>query len=469
MILRHRDRELLRFEWNGLEGVRIVSVNEAEKKFLPLEMRGEATDERLWEWLRHRVVPKHRNHILDLLAKMGVRYSVRTIIEISRGLSLNDVHWVAPDGSKAKWSKVNLYGNPFSEILSVMAFTGLGPNDRRGLKKADLSSTSPEFTTNGMLAKCWRRIDGTVYLYKSGTEGAANTGFEPYSEYYAAQVAEALGLPHVEYGLENFKGRLCSTCPLFTDEKHGFIAAGRAVGGEAALKDVRFADMFFFDALIFNTDRHLGNFGYIVDNDTNEIAGVAPIFDNGYGLFSLAMDDQARPEYHEFDDLRKFLRKTGPALYGYWLDFPGGLTSRMKALAMKLHTFRFKRHPYHNLSVERLNAVEEFLRRRADQIVEFGEDADKLIYITEKSGTVNPANGQDGGTVNAQGFFGGDESLAFQIKANLKADPFITRQELAQILGIPLRTLSRRLKQLQDGGEITREGSDKKGSWKVLK
>ncbi|MBQ0032066.1 MAG: winged helix-turn-helix transcriptional regulator, partial [bacterium] len=124
---------------------------------------------------------------------------------------------------------------------------------------------------------------------------------------------------------------------------------------------------------------------------------------------------------------------------------------------------------YHNLSVERLNAVEEFLRRRADQIVEFGEDADKLIYVTGKSGTVNSANEQDGGTVNAQGFFGGDESLAFQIKANLKADPFITRQELAQILGIPLRTLSRRLKQLQDGGEISREGSDKKGSWKVLK
>ena len=49
------------------------------------------------------------------------------------------------------------------------------------------------------------------------------------------------------------------------------------------------------------------------------------------------------------------------------------------------------------------------------------------------------------------------------------ADPFITRQELAQILGIPLRTLSRRLKQLQDGGEISREGSDKKGSWRVLK
>ena len=469
MIHRHRDRELLRFEWTGLEGVRIVSVNEAEKKFLPLEMRGEATDERLWEWLRHRIVPKHRNHILDLLAKMGVRYSVRAIIEISRGLSLNDVHWVTPDGSKAKWGKVNLYDNPFSEILSVMAFTGLGPNDRRGLKKADLSSTSPEFTTNGMLAKCWRRIDGTVYLYKSGTEGAANTGFEPYSEYYAAQVAEALGLPHVEYGLENYKGRICSTCPLFTDEKHGFVSAGRAVGGEAALKDERFVDMFFFDALIFNTDRHLGNFGYIVDNDMNEITGVAPIFDNGYGLFSLALDDPTRPEFHEFDDLRKFLRKTGPALYACWLDFPGGVTSRLKALAMKLHDFHFKRHPYHNLSVERLGAVEKFLRKRADQIVEFGDDADKLIYISEKSGTVNHVNEHGDGTLKVLSLVKADESLTLQIKANLRADPFMTRQELSQMLGIPLRTLSRRLKQLQDNGEICREGAAKNGHWRVLK
>ena len=48
MILRHRDRELLRFEWTGLEGVRIVSVNEAEKQFLPLEIRDRINDETLF-------------------------------------------------------------------------------------------------------------------------------------------------------------------------------------------------------------------------------------------------------------------------------------------------------------------------------------------------------------------------------------------------------------------------------------
>ena len=91
MILRHRDRELLRFEWNGLEGVRIVSVNEAEKQFLPLEMRGEATDERLWDWLRHRILPKHRQYVHYALEKLGIEYNVRSIITVSKGLSLNDV------------------------------------------------------------------------------------------------------------------------------------------------------------------------------------------------------------------------------------------------------------------------------------------------------------------------------------------------------------------------------------------
>ena len=51
-------------------------------------------------------------------------------------------------------------------------------------------STSPELTTNGMLRKAWRFVEGDgIYLYKGGTEGAANTGNEPYSEYYACQIA----------------------------------------------------------------------------------------------------------------------------------------------------------------------------------------------------------------------------------------------------------------------------------------
>lgn len=464
MILKHRDRELLRFEWVEPEGVRILSVNDAERRFLPLEMKGEATDAALWRFLRHRVVPKHRQYIQTMLAELGIVYSVRSLIEVSKGLSLNDVHWICPDGFKSDWKKVNLYDNPFSKIVGMMSFTGCG-REAFGKGEPGVPETSPEFSTNGMLPKCWRRVDGQVVLYKGGTSGAANTGMEPYSEYYASQLAEALGLPHVDYGLEKFKGVLCSTCPLFTSDRFGFVSAGRVMSGEMALADPRFADVFFFDALIMNTDRHLGNFGYLVDNDTNEIVGAAPIFDNGYGLFSLAMD---RPDgrYDEFGDLRKFIRRIGPALYGKWCGFPGGISTAMQAKLVKLKGFRFTRHPTYNLSARRLAAIEDFLQKRINLILEYSEKADDLLLVSKKSGGEKPASTIEGGGDGVNG--SSDESLALQIKANLGVDPFISVRELAEILGVPLRTVERKMKALREAGQIRRVGSAKSGHWETV-
>ena len=48
MILKHRDRKLLRFEWIEPDGVRIVFVNESSRSFLPLDFKGIVTDENLW-------------------------------------------------------------------------------------------------------------------------------------------------------------------------------------------------------------------------------------------------------------------------------------------------------------------------------------------------------------------------------------------------------------------------------------
>ena len=53
-------------------------------------------------------------------------------------------------------------------------------------------------------------------------------------------------------------------------------------------------DMFVFDAVILNQDRHLGNFGFLIDNNTNKIISSAPIFDNGLSLFCYAMDDDIK-------------------------------------------------------------------------------------------------------------------------------------------------------------------------------
>lgn len=476
MILKHRDRELLRFEWTGARGVRVLSVNDAERKFLPIDMAGKVTDESLWKWISARTVPRGRKYILATLRQLGIPSDdIRAMVEFSRGLSLNDVYWVVSDSFSGSWRDYNLYDNDFSEDVAVLALTGLG------IAPEEKQTSSPEFSTNGMLRKCWRRVDSKVLLYKGGTEGAINAGFETYSEFYAAQIAERMGLPHVDYGLSRFKKVLCSTCPLFTSDKYGYLPAGRLVGKAAALADPRFAPVFFFDALIFNTDRHMGNFGFLVDNDTNEIAGPAPIFDNGYGLFSLATYRPDLPQYHEFDDLRKYLNRVGPALYDRWLDYPEKLSTELLAKLTLLEGFRFKRHKHYNLPDDRLVAIENFLARRVSAILDHGKRADDLLRIrNEPVGIKSKKSGLEvdeirGGSANnsekSSNHVGiipaNTDSLEYQILANVRADKAITAAEIAEILQVELRTVERKIKLLRESGRLTRVGSRKTGYWQV--
>ena len=105
MILKHRDKELLRFEWTGDTRVRILSINDAERRFLPLEfgdlrLHGDAEDLRhaLEDWLVSRSAPVGRHFMRDLMDALGFNINspdyYRRALEFSKGLSLNDVHWV---------------------------------------------------------------------------------------------------------------------------------------------------------------------------------------------------------------------------------------------------------------------------------------------------------------------------------------------------------------------------------------
>jgi len=134
---------------------------------------------------------------------------------------VNDSYWIVPEGLEGKFKDYNLFENGFDKALSLIAWTGFGS------VRPSAFSSSPEFTTNGNLRKGWRRIGGKIMLYKGGSSGAANTGNEPYSEFYASQIAEAMGLNHVSYKLAKWKGTLCSTCELFTDIDHSFVPIHR--------------------------------------------------------------------------------------------------------------------------------------------------------------------------------------------------------------------------------------------------
>jgi len=372
--LRIFDTRLLTFmlETSGIEGLvaQIDTVNHAAQQQFPLDL--ELSGKGIVKWLEKRVIPKNRAFVDEILKTLNLTVNdTKGIMDVCKGLSLNDCYWVVPSGFTGTFAEYNLYDNRFSEILSLVAYTGVG-------QSPGAFTTSPEFTTNGMLPKAWRLIehDG-IYLYKGGTSGAANTGNEPYSEYYAGQIAQTMGLDHVAYDLENWKGILASKCKLFTGKDTAFIPIGRIVkdGGLAAcltyysnLGD-SFAEhlksMLVFDAVIYNEDRHFGNFGILRDNYSGDILAPAPVFDNGLSLFNYAM-----PE--DIQTLAAYAKTRAPAYPGTGFEdiCKSVMEKEQTRQLRKLIGFRFTRHPSLNLPEERLIAIEQYLQQRIRQLLE---------------------------------------------------------------------------------------------------
>ncbi len=357
-------------EEKGLEGlkVEIQSVFDVDKELFPIDM--EVSNTGVLKWLQKRVIPKNRAFVDEILKSLGLSINnTKGIIDICKGLSLNDSYWVVPQEFEGTFEEYNLYDNRFSEVLSLVAYTGVGASNRA-------FTTSPELTTQGMLRKAWRFIeDDGIYLYKGGTEGAANTGKEPYSEYYAYQIAKAMGLNAVAYDLENWKGILASKCKLFTDIDTAFVSIGRIVkeGGIKACLDYyksisdeayeELCSMLVFDAVIYNEDRHFGNFGILRDNHTGKIIGPAPIFDNGLSLFNFAMPK-------DFENLSEYA-KTRTTPYGVSFESicMEVMGKKQAAQLRKLVGFKFERHPSINLPEERLQAIEKHIEARARELL----------------------------------------------------------------------------------------------------
>lgn len=371
-IIKDADKPLLEFSadmQSSEADLQIQKIYEENRAFLPLNLT--LTNEGVERWLKHRTIPKNRAYVDALLSKTGLSINRPLgIIAVCKGLSLNDCYWVDQADDQTTFEKVNLYDNRFSQVLASIAFTGYGSIVRTS------SLTSPEFSTNGMLPKCWRRVRGKIYLYKGGTSGFSNTGFEPYSELYAYQVARTMGVNAIPYTLtKDLKKTLCSRCELFTSKGYSYMPMGQLVkkGGMPAIRAYYTAlgqefvdaldDMIVFDAVICNTDRHYGNFGLLIDNVTNRIAKPAPLFDHGNALFSLGGPDLWEDE----TAFRTYADSLLPVAYDSFLEEAATVMQpRHHRMLRKLLDFRFdRRATRYNLPANRLAMIEQEVRRRA--------------------------------------------------------------------------------------------------------
>lgn len=370
--LKQYNKTLLKFNIieDNLDGQKVEIIEAPAQEDVYLLPTGVIPDsDSVLKWTRSRIIPKNRAYVDAFLSKNGLSHNdVKGILQVSKGLSLNDSYWIV-ENENDKFEDYNLYEHDFVKALSLIAYTGYGSSRAAGF------TSSPEFTTNGMLRKGWRRLKGRTELYKGGTSGAANTGNEPYSEYYAAQIAGRMNLHHVNYGLARWKGCMCSTCELFTDIDHSYVPIFRFVENctlRTAADFIKglgqeyydeFVDMLIFDALIYNEDRHFGNFGLIVDNKSNKPCGFAPIFDNGLSLFNFAMEN-------ELENLDEYA-KTRSSSYGVPFEnvVKEFITLRQKEKLRRMIGFSFERHKSYNLPAKRLKAIEMHLQKRVTELL----------------------------------------------------------------------------------------------------
>ena len=311
-ILRSKDTPLIEFSlfeskeealgtFDFSYSLQIDKIYENNKQLFPKNLSNDPNEEQLLRWINKRKAPKNRQFVEKILSAIDDSPNPLKYVNVSHALSLNDAYWITNEGSALEWKNCNLYKHPFDEVLSYVAFTG------HSQKISGLIS-SPELTSSGALKKCWSNRSDGIYLIKGDEFMPRPDGRSQATiEYYAAQVAAALEFEHINYDLEEFhhrsgKKEIVCVCKLFTSENEGFVEAAtyfKQCGIDVNNVDLsslnvqqkmldkmgsRYADMMVFDSIIANVDRHLGNFGMMVDNNTGKYLRPAPLFDNGYAL-----------------------------------------------------------------------------------------------------------------------------------------------------------------------------------------
>jgi hypothetical protein len=167
------------------------------------------------------------------------------------------------------------------------------------------------------MIKVQKKLDGP-----KRTELQASYSNSPFSEYVSCHIFKSAGIPVQETLIGAYRGKVVVACEDFMQDcpatyqlqefhylENSFMEdmpGGRTPYLETIeailhrhplLEEIRceakerFWDTFIVDALIGNFDRHSGNWGYIVDLDSEDIR-LAPVYDCGSSLFPELSDDK---------------------------------------------------------------------------------------------------------------------------------------------------------------------------------
>lgn len=324
-------------------------------------------------WLSARQASKHNTHLQRLMLSLGCN-TKEGFISVTHAASINDTFWVKKEGESTAWQDISLYTNQFTDVISKLAFEGIG------LAAETFSSTSPELTCDGSFRKCFRKEEelgqfgSDIFLYKRA--GEIGEKIEPYCEAMASEIA-AIICPEssVQYQAGRLHGESVSRCNLFTNEEYGYASIAKVlksteINAENALRyfasigqEEQFRAMVVLDSICFNMDRHAGNYGVLFDNDTLQVQKMAPVFDLNLSLLCNVPETE--------------LEHVGDALYGcapkIGTDFTRTgqlmLTDSIRDRVKDLRDFSFAFCGNESFPLSRIQKTEGIIQKQATAIL----------------------------------------------------------------------------------------------------
>lgn len=271
-------------------------------------------------WLKTRHIPSTRFGYTQVRSKLNL-YDMTSILINNHALSLNDDYWFVDGNASTKWQEINFYNNKYSRDLGDFLFD---PKQNR----SEINFITPDLTTNGDDAKRWHQVENLAsMLIKTNP----NNEQVACNEVFASKIANRLNFSYIEYGLirqhmniysgqeQGFKQMidvyedkncLCSVCENYCTEDLSYVTAQNYLHSlkPATIKNLydelskspnlkkKIDDMIILDYLINNTDRHLNNFGLLVNNE-NKIIDLFPIFDCGNSMNYLDRFETDKRDY----------------------------------------------------------------------------------------------------------------------------------------------------------------------------
>jgi hypothetical protein len=252
-------------------------------------------------WCASRILTLDRKYAKEILNSIGAPQSItdRERAEISMSfhcVSLTDVYWTRERGETISFADLNLYDNPLEEAIVEVSLQGRNLTVTN--KELTVQDFAPDLSTRGCFPKAWIRTDRGVLLLKDGGAEIVR------KEVLASQICQCFDIPQVVYWEHIFDDEPVSACELVTSKEYAMISKkafeiftinnGLDVIEECiALDPVTYYGMNILDYLIGNTDRHMENWGLLIDNATNKPLSLYPLMDFNQCFFAYTNLDGA--------------------------------------------------------------------------------------------------------------------------------------------------------------------------------